>query len=197
MAFLLKRSTRSSRLQLSYYGGSPLVCHRPRPQADDLLPLSDASPGDRLQLDAVAGALPADCCRRYDLQPGTTICVLSVRPSGSVIFAVGSPDGPQIGVGAAVAAEIWARHQPAPAPTDPLATHLHELGIGSIGRVVGYEWVYRGYMGKLTGMGLVPGVEFVLRCARGNSFEIELAGTRLTLNKLEATALAIEPADLD
>lgn len=191
---ILKRTRKRLLRRLSYYGGAP-AARVVRPALAGSVPLAAAQTGDRLQLDAVAGALSPACCRHHGLQQGTTICVLNVRPSGSVIFAVGSPDGPQVGVGAAIAAAIWTSHQrtPTAAAADPFATHLYEMGIGSAGRIVGYDRIYRGYMGKLIRMGLAPGVEFVLRCACSSLFEIELSGVRLALSKAEAAALVIEP----
>lgn len=201
---------------LTYYGGAPVA--RVGPNSVDSFPLAEARPGDDLYLDEAAGSLGLSCCDRLGLHQGAMVRVISVRPSGSVIFAVDGREGQQVGVGAALAQQIWVSylHQPAAANAsnvsggsnnlvastvnngfDPLATHLRETLVGSVVRVVGYEWIYRGYTGKLLSLGLAPGVEFVVRCLRphGGAIDIELAGKQLALGAAEANALVVEPIE--
>ncbi|MEO0947382.1 MAG: ferrous iron transport protein A [Cyanobacteria bacterium J06641_5] len=191
---------------LTYYGGAPVA--RVGPNSVDSFPLADARPGDYLCLDEASGSLGLSCRDRLGLHQGAMLQVIKVRPSGSVIFAVDGREDRQIGVGAALAQQIWVSHQRQSIPAsshgtdnrglDPLtATHLRETSVGSVVRVVGYEWIYRGYTGKLLSLGLAPGVEFIVRCLRphdGES-EIELAGRRLTLGEAEANALVVEPIE--
>lgn len=194
----MKRRQGTTKL-LTYYGGEPVT--RVGLHAKDSFPLAAAKPGDRLRLDDATGSLGVACCERLGLTPGAAIRVVSKRASGSVIFALDERDGRQIGVGAALAQQIWVGHQHQPvAPTsdaDTLATSLREMLVGSSGRVVGYEWAYRGYMGKLLSLGLAPGAEFVVRCwrSRRGTVELELAGgRRMALNAIEAKALIVEPS---
>ena len=199
----MKRSKKHVSKLLTYYGGAPVA--QAGPHSVEAFPLAEARAGDRLWLDEAVGSLGLGCCDRLGLQPGATLRVFSVRPSGSVIFGVEGHNKQQIGVGAALARQIWVSYQYCPVPIgnsqngtlDPLTTDLRETVAGSAVRVVGYEWIYRGYMGKLLSLGLAPGVEFVVSCLRPHSkaIEIELAGTRLALNETEAKALIVEPIE--
>jgi ferrous iron transport protein A len=74
------------------------------------------------------------------------------------------------------------------------ASRLHDMLPGMTGRVVGYEQAYRGYIGKLTSLGLVPGAEFMtirIDSASG-AVEINVQGWNVRLRKQEANALIVE-----
>lgn len=72
--------------------------------------------------------------------------------------------------------------------------YLHNLAVGSIGRVVGYEKAARGYKRKLLAMGLTPGTEFTVtrHAPLGDPVEILVRGFKLSLRKDEANALFVE-----
>jgi ferrous iron transport protein A len=80
---------------------------------------------------------------------------------------------------------------------DSIITQIKELPLGTKGYVVGYQWSFSGYMGKLISMGLIPGVEFKLitRPSTLNPGEIEVRGIKMRIDKPEADALCIEVAD--
>lgn len=73
-------------------------------------------------------------------------------------------------------------------------TYLRELPIGTIGYIVGYDKIFRGYQGKLLSMGLTPGTQFiVIRQASKNwPIILEVKGNLVKLTQPEADALCIE-----
>ncbi len=73
-------------------------------------------------------------------------------------------------------------------------TYLRELPIGTIGYIVGYDKVFKGYQGKLLAMGLTPGTQFiVIRQASKNwPIILEVKGNLIKLTQPEADALCIE-----
>ena len=76
-------------------------------------------------------------------------------------------------------------------------TYLRELPIGTIGYIVGYDKIFKGYQGKLLSMGLRPGTQFiVIRQASKNwPIILEVNGNLIKLNQPEADALCIEEAE--
>ncbi len=76
-------------------------------------------------------------------------------------------------------------------------TYLRELPIGTIGYIVGYDKIFKGYQGKLLSMGLRPGTQFiVIRQASKNwPIILEINGNLIKLNQPEADALCIEEVD--
>ncbi len=76
-------------------------------------------------------------------------------------------------------------------------TYLRELPIGTIGYIVGYDKIFKGYQGKLLSMGLRPGTQFiVIRQASKNwPIILEINGNLIKLNQPEADALCVEEVD--
>lgn len=77
-------------------------------------------------------------------------------------------------------------------------TYLHNLAVGSMGSVVGYDKAYGGYKGRLSAMGLTPGTVFtvVYRDLQDGSVELKVGAIALTLRKQEANALCVEELEL-
>ncbi|OUD15024.1 FeoA family protein [Thioflexithrix psekupsensis] len=75
-----------------------------------------------------------------------------------------------------------------------MTTHLSDLKIGEMGRVVGIEKQQKAYRQKLLAMGLTPGTSFsVVRYApMGDPVEIQVRGFSLSLRQGEAQALQVE-----
>jgi ferrous iron transport protein A len=75
-----------------------------------------------------------------------------------------------------------------------ISTYLRDFPVGTKGYVVGYERSFRGYLGKLLSMGLMPGKEFTVirRASPNNPLEIDVQGFKLSLRKQEADALCVE-----
>jgi ferrous iron transport protein A len=73
-------------------------------------------------------------------------------------------------------------------------TSIRDLGVGSVGVIVGFDRVYGGYTGKLLTMGLLPNTTFIVLSHqnRQGCVEIILPGKILTLSLPEANALCIE-----
>jgi ferrous iron transport protein A len=122
------------------------------------------------------------------LNPGVAVEVISSQPSGSVVVAVKDS---RLGIGAEIAENILVKDIPR---EDEIRTYVKEMPVGTVGRIVGYEQVMRGYKGKLLSMGLTPGTEFtVVRVAPlGDPIEIVVRGFHLSLRKQEADALVVE-----
>jgi ferrous iron transport protein A len=97
----------------------------------------------------------------------------------------------RLGIGAEIAENILVKDIPR---EDEIRTYVKEMPVGTVGRIVGYEQVMRGYKGKLLSMGLTPGTEFtVVRVAPlGDPIEIVVRGFHLSLRKQEADALVVE-----
>ncbi|ERN42293.1 Fe2+ transport system protein A [Rubidibacter lacunae KORDI 51-2] len=180
---------------LSYYSGSPIDAGV-QPRSIHSVPLATTRAGEWVWLDEAEGSLGTSCCNRHGLRCGAAIRIISVRPSGSVTFAVSGGNGQLIGVAAARAKQIWVSRHPLTMTNSASSdTHSHEMAPGSFNRIVGYAWAYRGYMGKLLSQGLAPGREFAVRQVRSycGAVDIDLAGRRLVLSKIEADALVVEP----
>lgn len=75
-----------------------------------------------------------------------------------------------------------------------MAVNLKNLGVGDLGKIVGFEQSGKAYRKRLLAMGLTPGTNFrVTRFAPlGDPIEIKLRGFSLTLRKNEADVLLIE-----
>lgn len=77
-------------------------------------------------------------------------------------------------------------------------THLRDLPIGCQGYIVGYDYAFQGYIGKLLRLGLTPGTFFtVIRHRFPDPFShlIETQGRLIQLTKPEADALCIEETE--
>jgi ferrous iron transport protein A len=125
-----------------------------------------------------------------------TFCASSVRLVKNIIFSVEEPGecrvkDSRLGIGAEIAENILVKDIPR---EDEIRTYVKEMPVGTVGRIVGYEQVMRGYKGKLLSMGLTPGTEFtVVRVAPlGDPIEIVVRGFHLSLRKQEADALVVE-----
>ena len=73
-------------------------------------------------------------------------------------------------------------------------THIKELSPGDVAVVVGYDYSYGGYMGKLRMMGLTPGTKFIVLNISWQQGEVEIileAGI-IKLFKPDANALCVE-----
>lgn len=72
---------------------------------------------------------------------------------------------------------------------------IRDLEIGTTGRVTGYTTTDRAYREKLLRMGLVRGAEFAFTrvAPLGDPIEIMIYGFKLSLRKIEADALEVEP----
>ena len=121
------------------------------------------------------------------LNPGAQLQVISSQPSGSVLVAI---QDNRIALGAGMAANILVKDEVVETEN---RIHLQEMPIGTVGKVLGYENILRGYKGKLLSMGLTPGTEFtVIRVAPlGDPIEISVRGFHLSLRKQEADALVV------
>ena len=73
-------------------------------------------------------------------------------------------------------------------------TYLRELPIGTIGYIVGYDKVFKGYQGKLLAMGLTPGTQFIVirQACKNWPIILEVKGNLIKLTQPEANALCIE-----
>ncbi|MDY6785763.1 MAG: FeoA family protein [Cyanobacteriota bacterium] len=78
-----------------------------------------------------------------------------------------------------------------------IASRLGDMLPGTLGRVVGYEQAYRGYIGRLTSLSLVPGAEFMTIWSDSDTglVEIFVQGAGVRLRKQEANALIVEEVD--
>lgn len=81
--------------------------------------------------------------------------------------------------------------------TNNLATRsLVDMGVGSRGRVIGFERGSATYRKRLLAMGLTKGTEFSVNrfAPLGDPIEIEVRGYNLSLRKQEARVLLVEGA---
>jgi ferrous iron transport protein A len=71
---------------------------------------------------------------------------------------------------------------------------LADLGVGTRGRVIGFDKGARDYRKKILAMGLIKGTEFTVNrvAPMGDPIEIEVRGYNLSLRKNEAAALTVE-----
>ncbi|MEL4896617.1 FeoA family protein [Crocosphaera sp. Alani8] len=76
-------------------------------------------------------------------------------------------------------------------------TYLRELPIGTIGYIVGYDKIFKGYQGKLLSMGLSPGTQFILvrQASKNWPILVEIKENLIRLNQPEADALCVEEID--
>lgn len=173
------------------------------------LPLSMASPGDRMWIvELKGGHRMARRLTDLGLVCGSEITVISRTESGSVIVA---REGCRIGLGAGMAHRVMVSaiakatpvsaqppHHPVPPVQGesslPATLHLGALAVGQSGRIVGYEPGCRVYRRKLLSMGLTPGSHFTVtrQAPLGDPIEIEVRGFKLSLRKGEAAALRVE-----
>lgn len=157
-------------------------------------PLAMAKVGDRVWIVGFRGKGNISHLLSLGLTPKTEMKVVSCTSSGSVIVAV---QDNHLGLRASIAQDILVTDVMSSASregkaTNPI-TYLRDLPIGCRGRVVGYDYVTRGYKGRLLAMGLTPGTEFtVIRHTYFSDIEIEVQGRKLKLRKHEADVLCIE-----
>ena len=167
--------------------------------------LTDAKPGDSLQIVALNGDKSNDRLRVMGLIPGALLKVMSAAAPGSVVVAL---QNQRLGLGVETAQQIQVISvAPAIDPTTGQITdriedsasekpylRLQNLAVGSTARVVGYEAAARPYRRKLLAMGLIQGTEFTIvrRAPLGDPIEIRLRGFSLSLRKHEANALLVE-----
>ncbi len=78
-----------------------------------------------------------------------------------------------------------------------VTTYLRKLPIGTIGYIVGYDKIFKGYQGKLLSMGLAPGTQFIVIRQADKHWPIllEVRGNLIRLNQPEADALCVEEVD--
>jgi ferrous iron transport protein A len=135
------------------------------------------------------------------LAPGMKLEVISSQPSGSVIVAL---ENQRIGLGKGMVDKILVSDRPLTngnqeeeTMSTQSRTYLREMPVGTVGKVLGYEKIMRGYKGKLLSMGLTPKTQFtVIRVAPlGDPVEIEVRGFNLSLRKQEADALIVEAVE--
>ncbi len=71
---------------------------------------------------------------------------------------------------------------------------LADLGMGTRGRVIGFDKGSNEYRKKILAMGLIKGTEFTVNrvAPMGDPIEIEVRGYNLSLRKDEAAALTVE-----
>ena len=67
-------------------------------------------------------------------------------------------------------------------------TYLRELSVGSIGYIVGYDKVFKGYQGRLLSM-------LIRQASQNFPIILEVKGNLIGLNKPEANALCVEEVD--
>jgi ferrous iron transport protein A len=157
--------------------------------------LANTQAGDRVWIIRVGDRRNNAYLLSLGLMPGTEIQIVSHRPNGSVIVAIGNN---RIGLGADLANNIFVTNTPMfleSATNQKIGmTYLHEFPVGAKGRIVGYDKVFSGYTGKLLSMGLIPGTIFtVIRHAfLNNPLQIEVGGNLFSLRKPEADALCVE-----
>ncbi|MEM1252730.1 MAG: FeoA family protein [Cyanobacteria bacterium P01_H01_bin.21] len=148
------------------------------------------------------------------LNRGTELEVVNRTAGGSIMVAVANT---RLGLGLDIADKIYvrqsviqARSDPSHTQTDlkiasspsltqekPMQTRLRDLAVGSQGRIVGYDQGSGSYRQKLLAMGLTPNAEFKItrQAPLGDPVELEVRGFNLSLRKIEADALIVEPVD--
>lgn len=157
--------------------------------------LESAKVGDRIWIVGLSDLSNNSYLLSLGLTPGTELQVINRTPNGSVIVAIGKNC---LGLGTDLANSIYITYTPMfleHATDNKIGmTYLHEFPVGSKGRIVGYDKVFRGYTGKLLSMGLMPGTMFtVIRHAFFNHpLQIEVGGNLFNLRKPEADALCVE-----
>lgn len=151
--------------------------------------------GDRVCIVSLSNHSDNPYLRSLGLVPGIQLEIISRTPSGSVIVACSNNT---IGLGAYIANFIRVTNMPI-AIADKTekknnTTYLRDLPVGTRGRIVGYDRVFRGYIGKLFSMGLTPGKEFttIRHAFLDYPLQIEQEGKLLNLRKQEADALCVE-----
>jgi ferrous iron transport protein A len=170
----------------SFFGGSkPEILSRE--VRGSSYSLARAVVGKRVSLVGFQGKDGMNRLLGMGLNPGAQLQVISSQPSGSVLVAI---QDNRIALGAGMAANILVKDEVVETEN---RIHLGEMPIGTVGRVLGYENILRGYKGKLLSMGLTPGTEFkVIRVAPlGDPIEISVRGFHLSLRKQEADALVV------
>jgi ferrous iron transport protein A len=162
-------------------------------------PLFRANVGDRVRIVGIIDKGGTSHLLSLGLTPGNELTIISRAPSGSIVVAL---QDNRIGLGAGTAQTILVTdvinsvstsNQAKPMDRE-INTYLRNLPVGCRGRIVGYEQVTGGYKGRLLAMGLTPGTEFTVirHTPLGDSIEIEVQGSVLSLRKHEADVLCIE-----
>lgn len=126
-----------------------------------------------------------------ELVLGDVLKVLNVRPSGSIMVAVGDA---QLCIGSSLAQDLLVTELPTSAVEATSQTSLNELAVGEVGKVVSYTQAAQGYKGRLLSMGLTPSTEFtVTRVAPlADPIAIRVRGFHLSLRRQEAVGVIVE-----
>lgn len=169
--------------------------------------LANTKVGDRVRIVALNCDDSNSRLMAMGLLPGVVLQVVSRTATGSVIVAL---QDHRLGLGAEMAqciqvsdaVEVVERDRPCrkgaaeiePGSVVPILK-LQDAAIGANLKVVGYEPTAREYKRKLLAMGLTPGTVFLVKrhAPLGDPTEIEVRGFRLSLRKVEADVLRVEP----
>lgn len=156
--------------------------------------LVNAKVGDRVWIVNLSDSSNNPYLLSLGFLPGNKLQVVSRTPSGSMVVTCSKNP---IGLGIELTQSIYVTDKPMflESTTDnQIVTYLREFPVGTKGRIVGYDKVFRGYTGKLLSMGLTPGTIFtVIRHAFLNyPLQIEVGGNLFNLRKPEADALCVE-----
>ena len=179
-----------NKAQFFRWGGKKTELDNVTPTGNDLAatyPLAQVEMGKTVWLVGFQGTGGINRLLGMGLNPGIQLQVISSQPSGSVLVAI---QDNRIALGAGMAANILVKDEVVETEN---RIQLGEMPIGTVGKVLGYENILRGYKGKLLSMGLTPGTEFtVIRVAPlGDPIEISVRGFHLSLRKQEADALVV------
>jgi ferrous iron transport protein A len=179
----LVTSNHRSDWQFTFVGNSTQTRTNSSAMTQGCFLLASAEVGAQLKIMGGQGVKEAN------LKPGMLVNVVSRQPSGSVIVAV---LGQHMGLSATLTRQIEVESA---SETAQCNHRLHNLAVGTVGRIVSYDRGIRGYRHKLLSMGLTPGTEVkTIRVAPlGDPMEILVRGFHLSLRKKEAEVLVIEP----
>lgn len=192
MKYLRDTKQNPSPQGFTYWGETSKPPETQVADSDSAYSLATAKPGSILYIVGFPGKQGEAKLKSMGLSKGTKLQIVHKQPSGSVFLTT---KGKSLAVGAGMANQIMVSDCPlANSEAEAIITYIRQMKVGSVGQVVGYDQVRRGYKGRLLSMGLTPGTKFkIVRIAPlGDPVEIKLRGFHLSLRKQEADALVVE-----